>query len=284
MTHHLDDLGTTVELDAPPSRVVSLVPNLSETLWWWHLADRVVGLTDHGTAPPRAFDRARRIRGTKNPDVAAIVELAPDLVVANEEENRSVDVERLRAAGLAVHVTRVRSVTDATHSLAHLATVLGVPAAGAALAQSIRRAIDQVAPPARRPRVLVPIWRDGAHRADHETWWLVGRDTLAGDLLRLAGFALWDAPGQDDRRYPRVRLAEAERAGLDAALLPDEPYAFGRDDHPPLRSIGVRIRHLDGSALTWWGPRTPAALRDLGALARQLARSPRGLARSSGSR
>lgn len=87
-----DDLGHPVPLGRDPRRIVSLVPNLTETLWWWHLGDRVVGATEWCVAPPHGFPNAVRVRGTKNPDTAAIVDLAPDLVVANQEENRELDV------------------------------------------------------------------------------------------------------------------------------------------------------------------------------------------------
>ncbi len=270
----VDDLGAEVRVPERPQRLVSLVPNLSETLWWWHLADRVVAVTDHCVAPPRAFDDARRVRGTKNPDVSAIIDLAPDLVVANEEENRELDVRRLREAGLAVYVTRVRTVRDAAEALGRLGAAVGVPAAGMGLRHALLRALDQRRPPARAVSAACPIWRDGDHRGDDETWWLVGGDTFAGDLLDRCGFrpAL---PEIADGRYPRLRLGALADADPDVVLLPDEPYAFAAQDAEVFARWRARVRYLDGTALTWWGPRTPHALGDLSRSARQLARPPR---------
>ena len=91
-----DDRGTLVELPRPPRRVVSLVPSLTEALAVT-VPDRLVGATDWCTHP--ADLDVARVRGTKNPDRAAIAALAPDLVIANQEENRQLDVQRLRAAG-----------------------------------------------------------------------------------------------------------------------------------------------------------------------------------------
>lgn len=267
----VDDLGVDATIPARPRRIVSLVPNLSEVLWWWHLADRVVGVTDYCTAPPHAFDHAERVRGTKNPDVRRIVALRPDVVVANEEENRELDVRRLREAGLAVYVTRVRTVTDAADSLQRLAAALGVAAAGVGLRQSILRALDGVRPHRRPVRAVCPIWRDGPDRGADETWWLVGDATFAGDLLARSGFELRLGEEPIPARYPRATLAAMRPEHLEVALLPDEPYAFGPDDAAVFRAHDVRVRHLDGSALTWWGPRTPHALADLDRLARQLA-------------
>src|SRR5215467_10402389 len=96
-----DDLGYPVELDGPARRVVSLVPSLTEAVAV-SAPGRLVGVTDWCTHPPGLA--ATRVRGTKNPDRAAIIALAPDLVIANREENRKLDVTRLREAGLAVWV------------------------------------------------------------------------------------------------------------------------------------------------------------------------------------
>ncbi|MTV25672.1 cobalamin-binding protein [Nitriliruptoraceae bacterium ZYF776] len=267
-----DDLGTPVPLGAPPRRLVSLVPNLTETLWWWHLADRVVGRTEWCTAPPGGFPAAATVRGTKNPDVRAIAELAPDLVVANEEENRELDVRRLRDLGIPVWVTRVRTLADAERSWVHLAAALGVAGAGIDLANTVRRARSR-ARTGRPVRAFVPIWRglpagdDGAER-----WMAVGAASVAADVLAAGGFEVVHGGPAGDDRYPVTTVAQALAADVEVALLTDEPYAFGDDDAAELRAAGLRVRHVDGTGLFWWGPRTPMVLADLRRLARHLHR------------
>src|SRR5436309_6183269 len=112
-----DDLGTELQLAGPPRRVVSLVPSLTESL-----ADTglLVGATDWCTRP--ASLEVTRVRGTKNPDLRAIAGLRPDLVVANKEENRELDVRRLRDAGVQVWVTDIETVPQALASLDRLFT------------------------------------------------------------------------------------------------------------------------------------------------------------------
>ncbi|MGY1742084.1 MULTISPECIES: helical backbone metal receptor [unclassified Blastococcus] len=245
----VDDLGTAVPLARPPRRVVSLVPSLTEALAAT-VPDRLVGATDWCTHPA-GLDVAR-VRGTKNPDRAAIAALAPDLVVANREENRRLDVDRLRAAGIPVWVTVVESVDEALASLRRLfAEALGVgepgwlAEAGAAWAAPA---------PASGLRVAVPIWRD--------PWMVVGPRTFAGDVLDRLG--LVNAFGAGEDRYPRVTVEEIRAAGTEAVLLPDEPYRFTADDGPEAFD-GLPAALVSGRDLTWYGPSLAGARARLAA-------------------
>ncbi|MFP5308313.1 MAG: helical backbone metal receptor [Actinomycetes bacterium] len=262
-----DEHGVAVRVARSPKRIVSLLPNVSEALWWMHAADRVVGVTEWCVAPPHVFDRATRVRGTKNPDVAAIVALEPDLVVANDEENRELDVRRLREAGVPVYVTGPRTVAAAAETYRRLGVVCDAAGAGAGLAQSIERAVAIHAHDGPPLEVFVPVWRD--------PWMSIGTDTFASDLLRTCGMRVVPAAP----RYPRVDLDEVAAEEPDAVLLPDEPYAFGEADREVFAGWRARTRLLDGTALTWWGPRTPTALGELTRLRRGIARR---LARAGG--
>ena len=115
-----DDTGTVVGVPARVSRVVSLVPSLTETV-----AVTAPGLLAGATdwcAHPAGLD-VPRVRGTKNPDLAAVIALRPDVVLANEEENRPADLVALRAAGLQVWVTVIRTLDEAMASLRRMLTV-----------------------------------------------------------------------------------------------------------------------------------------------------------------
>ena len=234
----LDDLNAPVPLTAPARRVVSLVPSLTEAIAATS-PDVLVGATDWCTHP--ADLDVARVRGTKNPNVAQIVELAPDLVVCNQEENRELDVRRLREAGIAVWVTRIETLDEAFTSMRRLFTE--------ALAQPVPRwLLDSEAswasPPAgARRSVAVPIWRD--------PWMVVGSRNFTTDLLARAGLDNVFAGHAD--RYQAVSVAELGAAGPQLVLLPDEPYVFSAADGPEALP-GLTCVLVSGRDLTWYGP------------------------------
>lgn len=234
----VDDLGHEVPLPAPPARIVSLVPSITEALAT-DAPDRLVGATDWCTHP--ADLDVTRVRGTKNPDLAAIRSLAPDLVVANKEENRELDVRRLRESGVPVWVTDIETVPQALASLERLyddALALPRPDWLAAARERWAGPLPQV-----RGRVAVPVWRD--------PWLVVGPRTYTSDLLRRLGWENVFDDGAD--RYPTVDLAAIDRPGVDLVLLPDEPYVFTAEDGPEAFAQ-VPTRLVSGRLLTWYGP------------------------------
>ena len=221
------------------------------TEWCVHPAERVAGLP--------------RLGGTKNPDLAAIRALAPDLVIANQEENRRRDVEKLEAAGIHVWVTYPRTVADGAAVLAELAELGASPEARARVVAPVLAAVAaaEAARPERGILVFCPIWRD--------PWMTVGGDTYAHDLIGLCG-GLNVFAERGDRRYPRVTLDEVVAAAPEVVLLPDEPYAFGASDEAELRRLPLpaakngRIHRIDGTWVSWYGPRIRPAIRAIRSL------------------
>ena len=250
MTVWRDDLGHPVELTGPARRVVSLVPSLTEAVAV-SAPGLLVGATDWCTHPADLV--LTRVRGTKNPERAAIIALAPDLVIANREENRKLDVTRLREAGLAVWVTVIESVPEAMASLRRLLTGplgLDVPA-------WLTAGERAWAGPAPRPwlpsrRVAVPVWRD--------PWMVVGARTFTGDVLARLGLDNVFGAGPD--RYPHVAAEQIRTAAPDLILLPDEPYPFSAGDGPE-EFPAQRVVLLAGRLLTWYGPSLATARTDV---------------------
>ncbi|MFF0736604.1 helical backbone metal receptor [Streptomyces chartreusis] len=220
-------------------RVVSLVPSLTEAVAV-SAPGALVGATDW-CSHPAGLD-VTRVGGTKNPKVDRIVALAPDLVIANEEENRAPDFDALRTAGVEVLVTEVRDVPQAFHELARVLDACGVPARPRWLDEA-ERTWSSLPAPDRRTTAVVPIWR--------RPWMVLGRDTFAGDVLaRLGVDHLYAA---HDDRYPRIPLDDLLAAAPDVVVLPDEPYRFTAGDGPEAFP-GLPCALVSGRHLTWYGP------------------------------
>jgi ABC-type Fe3+-hydroxamate transport system substrate-binding protein len=223
--------------------VVSLVPSATETLVALGVAP--VGVT-------RFCDLAGvpTVGGTKDPDVDAVVGLAPDLVVVNDEENRVEDFRRLAAAGLEVHSMSPRSVHDVGGEVRALAARLGrpVPAPFAPGEWD-----DWLA------SMLAPRWWDAFVAVWRRPWMSLASDTYGSSLLDLVGVGNVCADSFD--RYPEVTLREVAARAPNVVLLPSEPYPFGPRHVAEVAAAvpGVPVLLVDGRDLFWWGVRTPAA-------------------------
>ena len=134
-----DDLGRDVCLLRPPRRVVSLVPSDTYTLFALGCGERVVGRTTYCDQPADAAT-IPTVGGTKDVDVDAVLALAPELVIANQEENSRPALERL-AERVPLLVSMPRRVADAVAHVARLARALDVARTPAAV-ELVRRGYE----------------------------------------------------------------------------------------------------------------------------------------------
>jgi endonuclease-3 len=235
-----------------PVRIVSLVPSVTELLVQWGLATRLAGRTSFCVEPRWIRATVPAVGGTKNPDLARILSLRPDLVILEREENTREAAEALAAAGLKLLVLEIRSLEDCLKAYRELGNAVGQPQAGREWAAALEDALDPR--PAKGPRTLTLIWKD--------PWMSAGPDTYVSDVVRQAGLTPV-GPG----RYPI--LTDADLAALDpeVILLPDEPYRFTARHQAELRKKfpKAKVLKVDGRHLTWYLSRTRQALEALGA-------------------
>ncbi|MFJ5309517.1 helical backbone metal receptor [Streptomyces sp. NPDC088350] len=234
-------------------RVVSLVPSLTEAIAV-SAPGVLVGATDWCSHPP-GLD-VTRVGGTKNPKLDPILALAPDLVIANEEENRAPDLTALREAGVEVLVTEVRDVPQAFRELARVLDACGAPPRPRWLDEA-ERAWAELPAPESRLTAVVPVWR--------RPWMVLGRDTFAGDALSRLGVE--NVYADHGERYPRAAIEELRAKVPDLVVLPDEPYRFTPEDGPEAFP-GLPCALVGGRHLTWYGPSLAEAPRVLGAALR----------------
>jgi ABC-type Fe3+-hydroxamate transport system substrate-binding protein len=260
-----DDMGFKLELEHRPERVISLVPSWTETLFAFGAGARLAGVTRFCVAPPEAM-LLPKVGGTKNPSLRVIADLQPDLVIANAEENRREDIERLRRLGIPVFITYPRSISSAVESILKLGAVLGCEAEADAMARGVVREVSAIetelgAWAKLRFRVFCPIWKN--------PWMTFNADTYAHDVLRMLGFNnVFAAAGE---RYPHTSIEEALALRPDFILLPDEPYEFTAKDVEELKpllppALSRRLVLIDGRNLHWYGAHMLNGLKSLGGL------------------
>lgn len=275
--------------DFVPQRVVSLVPSMTETLFDLGIGSRVIAVTDYCIRPAEAVAKLPKVGGTKNPDIAAIIQLQPDLVIMNSEENRREDQQALAAAGIATWVTEPHTVFEALNILWDVMDIFEAPGMSPRV-REIERSYDYTELAMRSEDkaslpVFVPIWKD--------PWMTINKDTYMHDLLSVCGgqnifaererlFPLRAELGEGeplsgddprvegrDVRYPHITLDDVVARQPEVILLPDEPYLFTEADKAIFAALDIpaaknqHIYLVDGSLLSWHGTRVAYALQEI---------------------
>ena len=287
-----DDRKRELTFGRAPQRIVSLVPSDTLSIADLGAAHTLVACTDYCELPVDVVAKLPRIGGTKNPRVADILALEPDLVLANQEENTRSDLENLAAAGIRVLVAFPKRVADGLAHLARLARIVHrerEPSVRALLKAGYDAM--QASERADGPRVSVfcPIWM--------EPLMTINGDTFISDMLRIAGAdnVFFDrerryplaadlspvgAGGaklvvkatERDVRYPRVSREELALRDPDLVLLPSEPHPFTEADARVLEALPSpsgktrRVVLCDGKDLCWYGSRSAEGIARVRAL------------------
>jgi ABC-type Fe3+-hydroxamate transport system substrate-binding protein len=235
-------------------RIISLCPSLTELVFALDRGEDLVGITDYCVHPAEGVRGIERVGGTKNPRVGRIIELAPDLVLLNEEENRIADTLTLEAAGLRCHATLPRNPDETAAMVRSIGEWLERPAEAEIVAREIEDRSSRVRREAagRRPvRFAYLIWR--------RPWMTVNADTFAHSLLAQAGGENVFAARRE--RYPEISVESLAEADPELVLLGTEPFPFDETDIDELASeTGLsrdRFQIVDGEYLSWHGSRTP---------------------------
>lgn len=235
-------------------KLVSLCPSLTELAFALERGGDLVGVTRFCVHPADGVRALEKVGGTKDPDVARIVALAPDLVLMNREENRVEDAAALRAAGLRVHDSMPRTLAETAEMVRSIGAAVGRAERGEELAREIERRAERVrARAAGRPRVRFAylIWR--------KPWMSVNSDTFAHALLELAGGE--NVFGARPVRYPEVTAEALAESAPEVVLLSTEPFPFEAKHADELAHLSglarARFALADGEYLSWHGARTP---------------------------
>jgi ABC-type Fe3+-hydroxamate transport system substrate-binding protein len=241
----------------PPKRVVSLCPSVTETIVAIGGLKGLAGVTRYCTRPSGMLWGLPRVGGTKSPDIARILDLKPDLVFANAEENRREDVEALREAGIEVDVTLPKTVAEVPDAIRHWGRLLDTSDQAEVLAARIEMEVKALAsePPKGTFRYAYWIWKD--------PWMTISDDTYVADLIRLAGGE--NVYGKEAVRYPTTHPTEALAREPELHVFPSEPFPFAQEKHGALveKLFGSHARRVfvEGDNYCWHGVRTLEGLR-----------------------
>ncbi len=234
------------------ARIISLVPSWTETLLWAGL--NVVGRTRFCIHPEPRVKAIAAVGGTKGADIMKILELKPDYVIMDQEENRKELADQLLKADVKILVSHVSDLESAGAFL----TKLGETLESKSLSELGERyryfqknlglvdgakfflkcVTDGNVTPSDLSNLEYVIWKN--------PYMVIGAKTFISDVLNLAGVNLTRV-----EKYPEVSEDELKKR---FCLFSSEPFPFGKE-FPQLIQSGFRGAVIDGEKISWYGIR-----------------------------
>jgi iron complex transport system substrate-binding protein len=261
----VDQVGRSLTLAAPPQRIVSLDPSVTEVLYAIGAQDRLVGVTDFCDYPPEAR-RKPHVGDMLSPNLETLVTLKPDLVVATREGNRKETFDQLERLGIPVYLVDPITVRDVLKLIADLGELTNRRDGTAAVTRDLERriaAVQERVAGRPRPRVLYVLWP--------EPLIVPGRGVLVTELITLAGGA--SVTGDQGQGYPRLSLEAAVGRKPEVIILArhgSRGGATAREQWQRLESMPAvksgRLYTADGDLMHRYGPRMVVGLETLARL------------------
>jgi len=244
-----DDLGRMIDFCSPSKRIISLVPSLTELLFDLGLDNEVVGITRFCCHPQLGVKGKSKVGGTKKVDLAQIVALAPDLIIANKEENDKDDLESL-SKRYPVYISDIADMNGACRSIQNIGRLTGTVAKAMAMTAQIRQGFQSVKN-LYDGSVLYMIWQ--------KPWMAAGKQTYIDWVLTHLGF---ENELVDQSRYPELDEGGFEKLSPDFVFLSSEPFPFKEKQRAEFQLIfpNAKILLVDGEMFSWYGSRMLLAI------------------------
>ncbi|MCD6067364.1 MAG: ABC-type Fe3+-hydroxamate transport system, periplasmic component [Bacteroidetes bacterium] len=252
-----DQTGRTIELNATPRRIVSVVPSQSELLWDLGLQEELTGITKFCIHPKEMFSTKTRIGGTKKLDIAKIKELNPDIIIANKEENEKEQIEELCRL-FPVWISDIKNLSDSLDMITNLGAIFEKRKTAEKIRDLIAKGFAKLPIQIVTKRTAYFIWKNPLM--------MTGRDTFINDMLSRCGFE--NILNDPDSRYPEISEKELRELNPELILLSSEPYPFNEKHIHEFQAIvpEAKIRIVDGELFSWYGSRlihSPAYFENL---------------------
>lgn len=240
-------------------RIISLVPSITETLFELGLDDQIIAVTRWCTRPAEKVTHKQKVGGTKNPKLQSVLDLKPDIVILDCDENRKQDAEELEKNGIRTFTVFPKTIDDSIDMIRQLGELFSVQAKSEEMVSEIQTLRDAYRPP-KVYDSLILIWR--------KPYITINADTYVHAVCELFGFRNLFA--LHPQRYPPLTTEEIERTDPEMVLFPNEPYPFRskhlelfQQEFPGIRAVRNRQMFLfDGSYIAWHGFGTLRALRE----------------------
>lgn len=239
-----DQLNRTISLEGSPKRIVSLVPSQTELLFDLGLEEETVGITKFCIHPASLKTTKKIIGGTKNPAIDQILDLQPDLIIANKEENLKEHVDSL-SEKLPVWVSDVNTIEDSLEMIGLIGELTNKNTESKTLTQNIENELNTINSKGEHSAAYL-IWRN--------PYMTVGGDTFISSVLAKCGIHNIFA---EQNRYPQTILEEIKQKSPDYLFLSSEPYPFKQNHLEELKHFlpNIKVRMVDGEMFSWYGSR-----------------------------
>ncbi|MBM3185868.1 MAG: ABC transporter substrate-binding protein [Bacteroidetes bacterium] len=239
----VDQMGRSIEVPNSPERIVSLVPSQTELLHYFGLENEVVGITKFCIHPDSWFKSKTRIGGTKQLKIDEIIDLKPDFIIGNKEENTKEDVDKLDQRGLPVWMSDINSFDEAIKMIEQVGLICGKESESLKLTSEITQRFNEISTIGKGRSVLYFIW--------DEPSFVVGKNTFINSMIEKIGFV----NACDLIRYPN--LNDLPNTNPDLIFLSSEPYPFTNQHIEKYQNLfpNSNIILVDGEMFSWYGSR-----------------------------
>jgi len=246
-----DQLGNSVTISFPPSRIISLVPSQTELLAELNLSTEVVGITKYCVFPTQWAESKAIVGGTKDFNIRRILDLHPDLIIGNKEENKKELIEALMPHA-PVWMSDINSLTNALSMIESVGEITNRVGEARFISTSIQKSFDRLKPIVHTNHtVLYLIWR--------KPWMGVASNTFIHNMLERIGFKNCL---ETSERYPELSPETLSALNPDYIFLSSEPYPFKEKHIKELQAFcpSSRILLVDGQMFSWYGSRLTKAV------------------------
>lgn len=200
---------------APPERIVSLAPSITEILYDLGLEDRVVGVTTFCDYPPQVIHKPK-VGGFANPSIEAIIAARPDLVIMTDDGNPREVYDRLKKLGINTYTFKAKRLSELPQGIRDLGVATGIQDQAYKRAKRIETGLRKYA---RRIQKSPPRYlnKKAIFIIQPEPLIVAGPETVIDDALKLLG--LQNIASDTDARYPKYSIEEVIRRAPDVLFI-----------------------------------------------------------------